>query len=289
MSDGTEQPRPRRRGRVINAAELDPEQINVVKGAKVDKRTLIHHGDSEDQRRKVATLTEDERNTVVGQDATKCNVCCMACGALLTTTLSMGVCLTHVGIAAFKDQHRVNLTVAAFFRQVGWMVLPPALVGTTLHYFVSEAMWSKKRSTYGTAWAKALGMNTVVWASMIGGGTLFWQRGLKMTKWGQKIFYKYPAATQNLDLRLVENPKAFWTGMTWTYWALGLFTGQLGYGACVGVVVFQNRVHLLMSPVGQYAMACTPWWRREHIASQANTILVREGSAEARAIADKGM
>jgi hypothetical protein len=264
--------------RMIDKGELKSENINVISAQKTNTRDLMYTGDSFEVRQKRADDIESgEATTIYGEDPKKkCNVCCMIFGSVVVFSASLGQTVLHTGIFAYRDQHRVRLTMAKCCRHATWMLIPSCLIGTTMHYFVCDALWSKRRNTYGMAWLKAVGMNTAVWGSGIALGTLFWRRGLRLTAAGSRLYYRYPAAHEGLELRLVENPSAALTGMTWTYWAYGLITGQVGYLACAAAVVWQDRVHIMMSPQGSYAEACAPWWRREAIASATGLTLKRE-------------
>jgi hypothetical protein len=277
-ASGTPTPLVKTGKRVVNKGEINPETINVISAQKTNTRDLLYTGDSFELRKTRAEAIESgEATTVYAEDPKKqCHLCCMVAGSVVCTGLSLGLSVMHSIVFCYREQHRVKITAAKFCRHAAWLMLPPALVGTTMHYFLCDAFWSKRRNTYGMAWVKAITMNTAMWSTGIGLGTLFWRKGLKLTKAGTRIYYKYPTATEGLELRLVENPNAIFTGMTWTYWAIGVLMGQAGYLCCAAAVVMQNRVHVMMSPVGQYAQACAPWWRREAIAAGAGLTLKRE-------------
>jgi hypothetical protein len=276
---------PTRTGRrLVNKGEVAADQINVISAQKTSNRDLLYTGDSFDMRKaREESIASGEATTVYSDDpGKKCNVCCMAAGALICGSMALGLSVLHTGIFSYREQHRIRITAAKFCRHAAWMMIPTALCGTTMHYFLCDAFWSKRRNTYGMAWVKAVGMNTAVWGSGIALGTLFWRKGLRLTTFGSKIYYRYPTATESLELRLVENPNALFTGMTWTYWAVGLVTGQIGYLVCAGAVVWQNRTHIMLNPVGSYAKACAPWWRREAIAAATGLTLKRESDRPTR-------
>jgi hypothetical protein len=271
-----------------NDSKLDASKISVISSTKVDKKQLVERGDSNTIRQQArdaeaagagkdaAPVTRKEKYAAVAAGAPtavtekRCNTCCMLFGGGVSTAMSVLMSSTYTAVFAYRDHHRLNISIQRMLRQVGWIALPASLVGTTLHLFVNEAMWSSRRNTYGIAWMKSIGMNTFCWTSAVVVCTLAWRRGLRLTKRGQRIFYKYPIPAERLETRLLENPDMFFTGMGWTYWMLGVFTGQMGFAATTTFCVWQNKIHYSMSPVGGYAAACTPWWRRAQIAKAAN-------------------
>lgn len=249
---------------------IDPGKISIVSAVKVDKKKLMLVGDE---------LPSDKDRGHRGAVATrhhtreeKCNVCCMAWGALMSTALSIIVSSCNVSLCLIRDK-RIEYTLTSAMRQIGWMAIPAALVGTTLHLFLSEAMWSQRRNSWGSAWAKAVIANTICWSALIGTSTAAWRLLLRRVRIGARLFNRYPIPTTRLEARIIVNPNDFWVGMGWTYWALGLIVGQVGFACCAAVAVWQSRVHFMMSPAGPYARYCVPRWRREAIARDANLVL----------------
>lgn len=248
--------------------DLDSSKISVVSAKKVDKQKLLATGDSDAL--KVAPAVAKQRVVAVaGARETKCNGCCMLFGGMMSMGLSLVLCAMKTSYFLFTDRRIVNFTVGSVARHVAWIAMPGTLCGATLHMFLSEAMWSNRRNTWGMAWVKAVATNTLLWGGGIATGTFLWRRVLRSTRWS-RFYYRYPIPTEKLELRLIENPNLYFTGMGWTYWLLGTFMGQFGYACCAALCVYQNRVHFLMSPVGPYAKRCVPRWRREQIARGCN-------------------
>ena len=279
--------------------QLDAGKLTIVSSKKIDRKQLMQVGDSETLRnhlssgapsstssRSPAATDGKTTTTTASQPAdaargsvmlgakvpevrnTKCRYCCMLFGGGMSTGLSVVLCGLHVGFGVFKNPH-LNATLPQILKQVGWLALPSAMVGTTLHYFLAESMWSSRRSSYGVAWLKAIAINTSVWMACVTAGTLAWRHLVRRTAWGNRWYFLYPIPSSKIETRVIEQPGAYFSGMGWTYWCLGIFTGTLGYAGCVSAVVWQDKVHFMMSPVGPYARACVPRWRREAIASSA--------------------
>jgi hypothetical protein len=251
-------------------AGLDRSRISIVSSMKVDKEKLLNVGDSDSLDLKGDAISK--RKEILGVKDEKCSLCCMAFGGMMSTGLGLVLSSLKTGYFLFTDRRISNYTASIVVKHILWITIPGICVGSTLHYFLAEAMWSNRRNTWGMAWAKATMMNTCTWGVAIGGGTFFWRKILRYSRWS-KYYYRYPPPAERLELRKIENPDIFWSGMGWTYWALGLLTGQLGYACIAGVMVYSNRIHFMMSPVGPYARRCAPRWRREQIARSANYVL----------------
>ena len=245
---------------------IDPSKISIVSSVKVDKQKLLNVGDSDSS--KVSGDALVARRKAAGVKDEKCSLCCMAFGGMMSTFLGLVIATGKTIFFLHSDRRLQNYTTSSVIRHIGWISLPGILVGATLHFCLSEAMWSNRRNSWGQAWTKAFVMNTGAWTTCIAGGTFFWRKILRYSRWS-KYYYRYPPPSEKLELRKVENPDMFWSGMGWTYWALGLLIGQFGYCCCAALTVYQNRVHFMMSPVGPYATRCLPRWRREQIARGA--------------------
>jgi hypothetical protein len=251
-----------------SAASLDASKLTIVSSKKVDRQQLMQVGDSETIRSRQKGSSTAAPVVVAPPKDEKCRYCCVMFGGLMSTGLSVVLCGLHVGYGLFKSP-TLNVPLTLVFKQVGWLALPPAFVGTTLHYFLVDSMWSHRKSSHGSAWFKAFALNTGIWCSLIAAGTLTWRRLMRRTTWGNRWYYKYPIPSTKLETRLLEQPDAFYMGMGWTYWALGVVSGQLGFAGVTLLVASQNKVHFMMSPIGPYAKACLPRWRREAIAQAA--------------------
>ncbi|KEG08356.1 hypothetical protein DQ04_07381010 [Trypanosoma grayi] len=244
--------------------ELDTTKISIISAKKADPRVLTELGDqSSDLPNAIKIRNAQER---------KCSFCCMSFGVLLSAVTVLMVSCIGTGVSIYAEK-RVNYTVNGAMRQVGWIAIPGVLAGTTLHYFLSEAMWSSKRNTWGQAWMKAMAVNCFAWCSVIGAGTLFWRKCLLMSSAGRRIYYRYPIPTEPLESRVLRSQAEFFTGMGWSYWLSGVVSGQVGFMSCVGFCVWNDRPYFMMNPHGGYASRCMPLWRREQLAKQANVSL----------------
>lgn len=261
---------------------IDPSTISVVKPRKITKEELAFGSTMEKfEKEKAAAAAPpqavdpsvpklDPRFQDVGANNPKCNLCCMAFGSVLAATSCLMVSAIGVGMFILFEK-RVNYTFNGVFRHIGWLTIPGTLVGTTLHYWLPESMYSGKKSSWGTCWAKAFAANTVSWTLAIGCGTLFWRKGLRAVggDWGKKMYHRYPIPTDPLESRLIRDGVPFFGSMGWSYWACGLASGQFGFASAVGFALWNDRAHYLMNPAGYYAARCLPKWRREQIAKRA--------------------
>jgi hypothetical protein len=251
-------------------APADRSQLGIIKSQKVNKEVLKWVGDSE-----VMKQGDDAKKQASAKAASQekvCRSCCMLFGGVLSIFFNGMVSMAHTLIIGYRERNRLPIDVQRLLKHAVWMTFPAACISSSLHIFLAEAMWSNRRNSFGAAWVKAVITNTIVWTALIGAGTLFWRRGLRTIggKWGNKLYYRYPIPNTNLETRLLEDPTQVWNGMSWSYWALGLMTGQLGYLAAAGAVSYNNRAYYFMSPTGPYAKACCPRWRREALAKAAN-------------------
>lgn len=255
---------------VVVAAPSDRSQLAVIKSQKVNREVLKWVGDSEvmkkgDEEKRAASTKAQSQEKI-------CRPCCMVFGGCLSIFFNGMVSMAHTLIIGYRERHRLPIDAHRLLKHSAWMTIPAACVSASLHIFLAEAMWSNRRNGFGAAWFKAVLANTACWFTVIGLATLFWRRGLRTLcgKWGSKMYYRYPIPTTNLETRLLEDPTQVWNGMGWTYWALGVMTGQFGYLATAGAVSYNNKAYYFMSPTGPYAKACCPRWRREALAKAAN-------------------
>ncbi|ORC92205.1 uncharacterized protein TM35_000044190 [Trypanosoma theileri] len=245
-------------------ADLDNTKISIINAKKVDPKLLAEIGDQS------AELPKSIK--AKNANSKRCNLCCMSIGFLLSTVMVLAVAGIGTGVSVFAEK-RINCTVNGVMRQVGWISLPGILVGTTLHYFLSEAMWSGRHNTWGQAWMKAIAFNSLTWSIGVGAGTLFWRKALLLTSSGRRLYYRYPIPVEPLDSRVLRSPAEFFTGMGWSYWLSGVVSGQVGFLSCVGFCVWNDRPYFMMNPHGGYSTRCMPLWRREQLARQANVSL----------------
>ncbi|EKF31654.1 hypothetical protein MOQ_004507 [Trypanosoma cruzi marinkellei] len=244
--------------------DLDTTKISIIAGKKADPRLLAEVGIHSDEVPEAVKKKNAQEK--------RCNLCCMSYGFLLSSAMVLMVSCIGTAACIFTEK-RVNYTLNGTMRQVAWIAIPGILAGTTLHYFLSEAMWSSKRNTWGQAWMKAISFNSLTWCTAIGVGTLFWRKGLLMSSAGRRLYYRYPIPTVPLDSRVLRSDVEFFTGMGWTYWLSGVVSGQVGYLSCVGFCLWNDRPYFMMNPHGGYAVRCMPYWRREAFAKQANVRL----------------
>lgn len=247
----------------------DRSQLGIIKSKKVNREVLKWSGDSEVLHMK----DEDEKQRILAEarkSDKKCRWCCMLFGSGLSIMFSGMVAACFTLFICYRERHRIPLDAQRVLRQAAWMTVPSAAVGGSLHFFLADAMWSPRRNNFGTAWFKALAMNTLVWVASIAGGTFFWRYALRHCgTWGNKMYYRYPVPSLNLETRLLEDPSQVFRGMGWSYWALGVMTGQLGYLTSSTAITYSNKPYYLMSPTGPYAKSCAPRWRREALAKAA--------------------
>jgi hypothetical protein len=238
--------------------DLDPTKISVISSKKVSLEQF--------QATRVDRLPDAKPKK--GEVDEICRYCCMAQGSLIAAVTTMAVSGVFVAVYIIGEK-RVNYTFNGVMRQVCWLAIPGTLIGTTLHFFLAESMWSGKRSSWGQSWSKAIVANTFMWGGLIGSGTLAWRQGLKLSKTTKGLLYKYPVPAESLETRVMRSPKQFITGMGWTYWMQGLASGQAGFVSTVAFCTFTDRPHYLMAPNGGYSMRCLPKWRRDFIEKHA--------------------
>ncbi|RNF11995.1 hypothetical protein TraAM80_00555 [Trypanosoma rangeli] len=179
----------------------------------------------------------------------------------------MALMVSCIGTAtSIYTEKKINYSLNGPMRQVGWIAISGVLSGTTLHYFLSEGIWSGKRNTWGQAWMKAIGFNSLSWCAGSGLGSLLWRKGLLMSSAGRRLYYRYPIATVPLDSRVLRSEAEFFTGIGWSYWLSGVVSSQVGYLSCVGFCVWNGRLYFMMNPHGGYAARCLPCWRGEALA-----------------------
>ncbi|CBH14736.1 uncharacterized protein TEOVI_000008800 [Trypanosoma equiperdum] len=244
--------------------DLDATKISIISVKKANPKLLAEVGDEANE----LPVTVKEKRA----HEKRCNFCCMSIGLLFSAFMVVMVASIGTGMAVYTEK-RARYTVNGVMRQVGWISLPGLLVGTTLHYFLSEAMWSGRRNSWGQAWMKAFATNTAIWSVAIGTGTLLWRKGLLINAAGRRLYYRYPIPSDPLEYRLVRSEAQFFTGMGWSYWLSGVVSGQVGLVSCVGFCVWNDRPYFMMNPHGGYARRCMPNWRREQLARQANVSL----------------
>jgi hypothetical protein len=143
------------------------------------------------------------------------------------------------------------------------MLIPSSLSSFTVHYLLSEAMWSERRSSYGEAWTKAIISSVLLWSTVIASSTFVWRKVLPKTKWGLQVFHRYPIPVTPLEYRVMHTDKELLTGMGWTYWFFGMFSGIAALSVASAATLWMGRPHLLMSPNGYYSKNCLPDWRKE--------------------------
>lgn len=238
---------------------IDPTKISVISSKKVSIEQF--------KEARIDRLATHVSNAPEPEDSI-CRYCCMAQGSLIAALTTLAVSGVFVSIYIIGEK-RVNYTFNGVMRQVCWLAIPGTLIGTSLHLFLAESMWSGKRNSWGQSWAKAIVANTLLWGSVIGAGTLAWRQGLKLTKRTKALQYKYPVPADALETRVMRSPKQFFTGMGWTYWLQGLASGQAGFVSTVLFCVSMDRPHYLMTPDGGYAKRCLPKWRRDFIQKNA--------------------
>ncbi|KAG8348805.1 hypothetical protein ERJ75_000776000 [Trypanosoma vivax] len=244
--------------------DLDATKISVISAKKVDSRRLAEVGDQASELPAAVKLKHAQEK--------RCNFCCASIGFLFSVVMVLMISSISTGMSIYAEK-RVHYSVNGVMRQLGWISIPGVVVGTTLHYFLSEAMWSGRRNSWGQAWLKAFVTNTVMWATTIGMGTLFWRKILLLTPAGRRLYYRYPIPSTPLDYRLVRSQAEFFTGMGWSYWLSGVASGQVGLMSCVAFCAWNDRPYFMMNPHGGYASRCMPLWRREQLARQANVAL----------------
>ena len=269
---------------------IDSSKISVISSKKVEVMDLIDKNSfAADTNRKAASASTEAAEAAAGanqgyfammwsklggpfaafEDKRKCNACCCIAGMAISFPMTM--CLS--GIVTFGCifvEKRISYTLNSAMKQIVWISLPGVACGGTLHYFVSEAMWSRSKNTWGTAWAKAVAMNSIMWAMIIGMGTLCWRKLLPRTRVGKRIFHSYNCPTDSIEVRQMRNKDAFFTSMDMLYFLSGIGSGQAGYIGAASMAVQQDKMHFLMNPEGGYGRACLPQWRLDLIAKKAN-------------------
>lgn len=145
------------------------------------------------------------------------------------------------------------------------MCAPCILMTSTLHFFLSEAMWSGRRNSWGQSWTKAFVFNTVMWSAGVGTGTLMWRYIMPHFRVGRRLFYRYPIPTSRLLFRVINNEEEVVRGMDWSYWLLSVLTAHLNYVTIFLVTAYNDRAYMLMPPNSGYAKRCMPQWRRSQI------------------------
>lgn len=238
---------------------LNPDKISVISSVKADAKKLVSSSDS------IALPAVEVRK----QSEKKCRLCCIAYGSLVSSLAVFFVSGAAASVAILSEK-RVNYTLNGAMRQVGWLSIPGVLVGSTLHFFLADAMWSGKRNSWGQAWIKAMVVNAVLWSSAIGMGTLFWRRCLPLCSSGRRLFHRYPIPTEQLEVRLLRSGRSFFLGMGWSYWLSGVASGHLSLLPVVAFCIWNDRPYLMMAPYGGYATRCLPPWRRDLLAQLAN-------------------
>ncbi|CCW69460.1 unnamed protein product [Phytomonas sp. Hart1] len=198
----------------------------------------------------------------------------MAHGSFITylSTFILSAFLTAISI---RTENRIYYNFIGALRQTAWLAFPGFLVGDSMHYFLSEAMWSGRRNSWGQAWAKAIFLNSLIWGAAVGVGTLVWRRLLPLTAAGRRIYHRYPIPSDYLDLRVLRSSgsvRELVSGMGWSYWVCGIGMGQAGLATVVMFCCWINRPYMMMAPNGGYARKCMPAWRREQFASTSNTL-----------------
>eukprot|EP00796_Vickermania_ingenoplastis_P005310 gene5310-3812_t len=175
---------------------LDKGKISVVSSVKADPEKLLHSSDTSAQ---LPALAKTQKRA-----EQKCRLCCMAYGSLVSSIAVFFVCGAATAVAILSEK-RVNYTINGAMRQVGWQAIPGIMVGTTMHFFLSEAMWSGKRNSWGQAWVKTMVVNAALWTTAIGMGTFFWRKFLPFTSAGRRLYYRYPIPTEQLEVRLLRS------------------------------------------------------------------------------------
>lgn len=247
---------------------LDTSKISVISAKRVDPHKLSAIGDSAGavELPKVAQAAER-----------KCNLCCVAYGSLLDAVMVFFLTGALTGIHIFAEK-RVNYSLNGVMRQIAWLAFPGVVTGMTMHYFLSEAMWSGKRNSWGQAWTKAMAINTMLWCGGVGAGTLLWRKALPLTAAGRRLYHRHPVSTEPLEARVLRSSRDFFGGMGWTYWLSGVASGHMGLLTVVSFCVYNDRPYLMMAPDGAYSRNCMPLWRRDQLAHMANVPL--PGAAE---------
>ena len=257
---------------------VNPTEINIIKSQKVGMEQLLRAGDSEN---KAGTDAGETGYTIVTgkvdpskgylkeTQETKMRTSCGLCGVGIATTLGLMTTTTGTAVFAWRASHRLNVTFPLIMKQATWFMIPVLSGAYTIHLFLAETMWSKRRNTFGNAWGKAVCLSAASWAVLIGSGTAFWRFGLKHTPL-KRLYYQYPIPVERLETRMLEKPDCIFSGMCCTYWMVGLTISHLGFGTVAYSLIAANKAHYLMSPTGMYSYYCCPRWRREQIAKLAN-------------------
>ncbi|EPY25224.1 hypothetical protein AGDE_11958 [Angomonas deanei] len=242
---------------------LDPTKISIISAKKANEAKLSSGRDAAEALKPKSVPTEAVREK-------RCSLCCMLYGGFIdaVAVASIGVAAT---VSSIRLEKRVNYSLNGAMRQIAWISFPGVLVGCTLHFFLSEAMWSGKHNSWGQAWAKAMVVNASLWTLAIGGATLAWRNVMPLTSAGRRLYHRYPIPTDALATRVLRNEVQLFTGMGFTYWLSGVVSGTIGLLTCVAVAAYSNRPYMFMAPQGSYASYCMPKWRRDHLESMASS------------------
>ena len=237
----------------MDPSKFDSSKISVISAKKVNPDKLIQFGDRVQESEKAKEAS-----------ASKCSVCCALAGMMIS-----GICIPILTVAqtrmAIIYHSNIKYTTQGILRHAGWLSMPGIVIAGSMHFLLSETMWSQKRHSFGQAWARAAAINSLIWCSGIGISTLVWRKVLPNVMRLRPYYFRYPIPSVPVDVRLIGDPSQFWTGMGATYFLLGLFYGQMGFLTCVGFCTSYSRLHFIMSPHGMYARACLPMSKREYI------------------------
>ena len=201
----------------------------------------------------------------------QCSLCCISHGVIYGSIAAFCVNLAAV-LCSLKRERRRNYTMPQVARQLMWMSIPGTLCSASLHLFLVGTMWSERRNTWGGAWFKALAMNTSLWVCAIAIGTISWRSLLPKFVAGRRIHHRFPVPFDPLEFRQMRpntTNEFFFSSMGFTYWGLGLVTGEIGFATTVSLMLYQDRPHYFMTPTGSYGVACMPLWRRHAVARGA--------------------
>lgn len=262
---------------------MDSSKIQIVSAKKISGEELVvgKEGVAANKVKAIAVKEEEldeatieERKQYIRdlyKTQSKCSVCCAVQGAAVAMPMSFILSCITTGCYIFWEK-KINYTINSAMKQVVWLALPGMFVASTLHYFMSEAMWSKNKNSWGTSWARAISTNTIMWATAIGASTFAWRVVLPKFPAGKRLYYRNMCPADTLEIRQMRNPDAFFKGMNWVYFASGLLSGQVGFSAAAALGVYQNKTHFFMSPTGSYSKACMPAYRIEAMLRNVNFI-----------------
>jgi hypothetical protein len=245
----------------MDTPKLDPSKISIISAKKVDTDKLINFGD------RIADKSINKES----KKEKKCSLCCALAGVLISSCIVPALCLAQTRVAVIYHSN-IKYTTQGLLRHAGWLSLPSIAVAGTLHFMLSENMWSHKRHSFGQAWFRAVMLNVLMWSSAVGVSTFFWRKVLPNIMKLRPYYFKYPIPSVPVDVRLVEDGGRFWTGMGASYFLIGLLHGQMGFAACVWLCVSYNRIYMFMSPHGKYARACLPMAQRELVEGSVGAV-----------------